>query len=48
MGAHHERVTVRRPPPPRQTVDEATLDALYADRELAPLLGRRATPRSPS
>ncbi len=43
-GGQLERVTLRRRTPLLQTPDEATLDALYADPEIAPLLGRRLAP----
>ncbi|HEU5422941.1 MAG TPA: helicase-associated domain-containing protein, partial [Nitrolancea sp.] len=43
-GAQHERVTLRRGVGLLHAVDAATLDALYADPELGPLLGRRAAP----
>jgi hypothetical protein len=40
-GIQHERITVRQRTPLLQTLDEETLDGLYADPELAHLLGRR-------
>jgi hypothetical protein len=40
-GAQHERVTFRPRTPLLQTIDELTLDALYADESVGPLLGRR-------
>ncbi|HET7035861.1 MAG TPA: helicase-associated domain-containing protein, partial [Thermomicrobiaceae bacterium] len=43
-GAQHERVTLRRGVGLLHAVDAETLDALYADPELGPLLGRRAAP----
>jgi hypothetical protein len=43
-GALHERVVLRRATPLVHTVDAATLDALYADAQVAPLLGRRLAP----
>ncbi len=43
-GASHERVTIRRGTALVQTVDEATLDALYADERVSSLLGRRMGP----
>jgi hypothetical protein len=43
-GAQHERVTLRTRTPLIQTVDEATLDALYDDATVGPLLGRRLAP----
>lgn len=43
-GAEQERVVIRRGVALLHAVDDATLDALFADPALAPLLGRRATP----
>lgn len=43
-GAQHERIVVRRRAPVLETVDAATLDALYADPTIGALLGRRAGP----
>ena len=43
-GASHERVTIRRGCAMVQTVDEAALDALYADERVNSLLGRRLGP----
>ena len=43
-GGQIERITVRPRAPLVQTGDEATLDELYADPELGPLLGRRLAP----
>ncbi len=43
-GTQHERIIVRRRTPLLQALDEETLDALYADPELAHLLGRRVAP----
>lgn len=43
-GSQLERITLRRRAPLLHTIDEATLDALYADPDLAPLLGRRVAP----
>ncbi|HET9015319.1 MAG TPA: helicase-associated domain-containing protein, partial [Thermomicrobiaceae bacterium] len=43
-GARHQRITVRRGVALLQAVDGAVLDALLADPELGPLLGRRLTP----
>jgi hypothetical protein len=43
-GAQIERVTLRRETPLLHARDAAALDALYADPELAPLLGRRVAP----
>src|SRR5207245_3381577 len=40
-GALHERVVVHRGVPLLHAVDARTLDALYADSRVAPLLGRR-------
>jgi hypothetical protein len=40
-GALHERVIVHRGVPLLHAVDAPTLDALYADSRVAPLLGRR-------
>jgi hypothetical protein len=42
-GAEQERVVIRRGMALLQAVDAPTLDALYADTALAPLLGRRVT-----
>jgi len=43
-GALHERVVVHRGVPLLHAVDVPTLDALYADSRVAPLLGRRVAP----
>ncbi len=43
-GASHERITIRRGSALLQTVDEATLDALYADERVSAVLGRRLGP----
>ncbi|HZS00363.1 MAG TPA: helicase-associated domain-containing protein [Chloroflexota bacterium] len=43
-GAQHDRIVVRRGVPLLHALDAATLDALYADAALAPLLGRRVAP----
>lgn len=43
-GSQHERITVRRRTPLLHALDEETLDGLYADSEVAPLLGRRVAP----
>ncbi|MBX3069952.1 MAG: helicase-associated domain-containing protein [Thermomicrobiales bacterium] len=43
-GSQTERITVRSKTPLLQVADEATLDALYADREFTPLLGGRLGP----
>jgi hypothetical protein len=43
-GAQHDRIVVRRGVPLLHALDAAMLDALYADRALAPLLGRRVAP----
>src|SRR5439155_11673657 len=43
-GALHERVVVHRGVPLLHAVDARTLDALYADSRVAPLLGRRVAP----
>ena len=43
-GSQAERITVRKSAPLLQAIDEAQLDALYADAEIAPLLGRRIAP----
>jgi hypothetical protein len=43
-GAQHDRIVVRRSTPLIHTLDEGTLDALYADPELSRLLGRRLAP----
>jgi hypothetical protein len=43
-GGQLERVTLRRRAPLLQTTDEATMDALYVDPEIGPLLGRRLAP----
>lgn len=43
-GAWQERIVVRRNTPLLQTIDAQTLDALYADPEVAALLGRRVAP----
>jgi hypothetical protein len=43
-GALHERVVVHRGVPLLHAVDAPSLDALYADSRVAPLLGRRVAP----
>lgn len=43
-GAERERVTFRREAGVLQTASAAALDALIADGDVAPLLGRRVTP----
>lgn len=43
-GAEQERVIIRRGVALLQAVDAPTLDALYANTALAPLLGRRVAP----
>jgi hypothetical protein len=43
-GALHERVTVHRGVSLLHAVNAPTLDALYADSRVAPLLGRRVAP----
>jgi hypothetical protein len=43
-GAEQERVVIRRGVALVHAADAATLDTLFADPALAPLLGRRATP----
>jgi len=43
-GEQHERIVVRQGVSLLHAVDEATLDALYADPALAGLLGRRLAP----
>lgn len=46
-GAQHERIVIRRASLVH-TIDEATLDALYADPAVRPLLGRRLSPTAAS
>lgn len=43
-GAQHERIVIHRRASLLQAVDEATLDALYADPSLGRLFGRRVAP----
>lgn len=43
-GEQHERIVVRRGAAILHLADAAALDALYADAQVGPLLGRRAAP----
>jgi hypothetical protein len=43
-GSQHERITVRQRTPLLHSLDETTLDELYGDPEIVPLLGRRLAP----